>query len=133
MEGINILAVVCCGIINLLLGALWYSPLLFQKAWFAENNMEAKDYDPNPVKTYGLALVFALLSSFGIASFFAGGDMDWTEGTIAGFLTGATLASTLFGIIALFELKSWKYILIHFGFITLYFTIIGGILAVWTD
>ena len=40
MEQINInhLAVIACAIANLALGALWYSPAMFYKAWKKENN-----------------------------------------------------------------------------------------------
>jgi hypothetical protein len=36
-----------------------------------------------------------------------------------------------FAIIALFEQRSWKYILINGGFITVYLTLIGFILGLW--
>ncbi|MBL0109928.1 MAG: DUF1761 domain-containing protein [Saprospiraceae bacterium] len=56
-------------------------------------------------------------------------DMAW--GTTAGFLAGFGFSALIFTIIGLFEMRSWKYILINGGFITLYFTIVGFILGVW--
>ena len=33
MPQVNLLAVLLCGVSSLVLGAIWYSPLLFAKAW----------------------------------------------------------------------------------------------------
>ncbi|GAA4268228.1 DUF1761 domain-containing protein [Hyunsoonleella aestuarii] len=131
MENLNFLAILTCAILNLVLGGLWYSPLLFQKSWLSEINIKANDYIVNPIKTYSFAFIFALIISFGMASFLAGGKSNWQEGMFAGFMSGLTLASMIFSIIALFELRSWKYILIHCLFITTYFTLIGAILGGW--
>ncbi|MCB9237428.1 MAG: DUF1761 domain-containing protein [Flammeovirgaceae bacterium] len=49
----------------------------------------------------------------------------------AGFLTGFGWAAAIFTAIALFEQKSWKYIMINSGYIIVYFTVIGFILGLW--
>lgn len=132
MENINYLAVLLCALFNLILGGIWYSPILFQKLWAREAGLNMESYKPNPAKTYGFAFVFAFLASFGMASFLAGSGQDWQQGMFAGFMTGLTLSATLFAIVALFELRSWKYILIHSGFMIVYFTVVGAILTAWT-
>jgi hypothetical protein len=55
--------------------------------------------------------------------------MAW--GATAGFLTGFGFCALIFAIIALFEMRSWKYIFINGGYIIVYFTIIGLILGAW--
>jgi hypothetical protein len=55
--------------------------------------------------------------------------MAW--GTTAGFLTGFGFSALIFAIVALFEMRSLKYILINGGYITVYFTLIGFILGAW--
>jgi hypothetical protein len=55
--------------------------------------------------------------------------MIW--GTTAGFLAGFGFSALIFSIVALFEQRSWKYILINGGYITIYFTLIGFILGIW--
>ena len=59
------------------------------------------------------------------------GNGDLTFGAIAGLLTGLGWVSLSIGIIALFENRSWKYILINGGYMTLAFTIMGIILGGW--
>jgi hypothetical protein len=80
---------------------------------------------------YGLAFLFALLISYNLAFFL--GDRQTTPawGATAGFLAGFGFAALIFAIIALFERRSWKYILINGGYITVYFTLIGLILGAW--
>jgi hypothetical protein len=129
---INHLAVFLCAILNLMLGALWYSSRMFGSAWLHETNLtEEQLATSNPIKTYGLAFLFALLISYNLA-FFLGDDQTtplW--GATAGFLAGFGWSALMFAIIALFEQRSWKYILVHGGFMTVYFTLIGLILGSW--
>jgi hypothetical protein len=46
-------------------------------------------------------------------------------GTTAGFLLVLDFSALIFSVVALFEQRSWKYILINGGYITIYFTLIG--------
>lgn len=53
------------------------------------------------------------------------------HGALHGFMSGLFFALPLVGIVGLFERKSWKYILIHTGYWTLVFTIMGAIVCGW--
>jgi hypothetical protein len=129
---INHLAVFLCAAANLALGALWYSPLLFYKAWLRETNLREEQLErSNPAKIYGLAFLFALLISYNLAFFLGDAQTTPVWGATAGFLAGFGFSALIFAIIALFERRSWKYILINGGFITVYFTLIGLILGWW--
>jgi len=129
---INHIAVFVCAIANLALGALWYSPALFYKAWLGETKLSEEQLaKANPAKTYVLAFLFALVISYNLAFFLGDANTNAAWGTTAGFLAGFGWATLVFAIIALFEQRSWKYILINGGYITVYFTLIGFILGVW--
>ena len=129
---INHIAVFVCAIANLALGALWYSPALFYKAWAQETNLREEQLArSNPAKTYGLAFLFSLLISYNLAFFLGDANTTPVWGATAGFLAGFGWCTLIFGIIALFEQRSWKYIFINGGFITVYFTLIGVILGLW--
>ena len=129
---INHLAVFVCAILNLALGALWYSPVLFYKGWLAETKLtEEQLAKQNPAKTYGLAFLFSLIISYNLAFFLGDSATDAVWGATGGFLAGFGWSTLIFAIIALFEQRSWKYILINGGFITVYFTLIGFILGIW--
>jgi len=129
---INHWAVLASAIFNLILGAVWYSPALFYKAWKMENNLTDEDIrKTNLIKTHGISFLLAYLMSYNLAFFLGDANTDWQWGLTAGFLTGFGWAAAIFTAIALFEQKSWKYILINGGYITIYFTVIGFILGIW--
>ncbi len=129
---INHIAVFVCALANLALGALWYSPVLFYKGWLAETKLsEQQIAKSNPAKTYGLAFLFAWLISYNLAFYLGDAQTDAAWGATAGFLAGFGFAGLIFAIIALFEQRSWKYIFINGGFMTVYFTLIGFILGAW--
>lgn len=129
---INHWAVLVCAIANLALGALWYSPLLFYKAWMKENNFTDDDIKKvNPAKTYSITLFISVIISYNLAFFLGDDKTDMAWGTTAGFLAGFGFSALIFSVVALFEQRSWKYILINGGYITIYFTLIGFILGTW--
>jgi len=132
MEYINHWAVLVCGVANMLLGALWYSPLLFYKTWMKENKLSEEQLKKmNAGKTYGLSFLLAILISYNMAFFLGDEKTDISWGITAGFLAGFGFAALIFVIIALFEQRSWKYIFINAGYIIIYFTLIGFILGAW--
>lgn len=129
---INHWAVLVCSIFNLILGALWYSPALFYNAWKKENKLTDEQLkSANAGKMYGVSFLLAYLMSYNMAFFLGDAATDWQWATTAGFLTGFGWSAAIFTAIALFEQKSWKYILINSGYIIVYFTVIGFIIGVW--
>ncbi|MBL7698940.1 MAG: DUF1761 domain-containing protein [Chitinophagaceae bacterium] len=129
---INHWAVLVCAVANLALGALWYSPVLFYKSWLHANKFSDDDLKKaNPAKTYSLTFILALIISYNLAFFLGDAKTDATWGATAGFLAGFGFSAMIFTIIALFEQRAVKYILINGGFITVYFTLIGWILGAW--
>ncbi len=129
---INHLAVLVCAFLNLALGALWYSPLLFYKAWMKENNFTDADVkNVNPAKTYSLTVILSLIICYNLAFFLGDAKTDMMWGLTAGFLAGFGFSALIFTVIALFEMRSWKYILINGGYIIIYFSLVGLILGAW--
>ena len=129
---INHWAVLASAAFNLVLGAIWYSPLLFFKAWKKENNLTDEDLKKvNALVVYGTTFLLSLLMAYNLAFFLGDEKTDATWGITAGFLTGFGWAAAIFAVIALFEQKSWRYILINGGYIVVYFTTIGLILGAW--
>ncbi len=129
---INHVAVFVCAIFNMALGALWYSPALFYKAWKAENNLSDEQLkQANPLKMHGISFLLSYMMAYNMAAFLGDAETDWQWGLTAGFLTGFGWAAAIFTIIALFEQKSWRYIFINGFYIIIYFTAIGFILGIW--
>lgn len=112
---INHLAVIVAAISMFVLGGLWYGPL-FGKAWMDANGFTEQDLEnSNPAKQYGLSLLFAIIMAYNLAGFLAG--FGWVMLGVA--------------VISLFEQRSWKYILVNGGYMTLAFTLMGLIIGAW--
>ncbi len=127
---INHLAVIVAAISDLLIGALWFSPLLFYKRWIAETGINEETLNAGAGKIYGLTLLMAIIISYNLAAFLAEDGTDATWGAIAGFLAGVWAAAA-FIIISLFERKSAAYIFINIGYMLVAFTLKGFIIGVW--
>ena len=55
MPQVNLLAVLLCGVSSLVLGAIWYSPLLFAKAW-----QRGAGVSDEQAKSGKMAMIFGL-------------------------------------------------------------------------
>lgn len=141
MNSINWLAVLVAGISAFVLGGVWYSPLLFGKAWMSENKLTEEDVKKgNAAKIYGWAFVLSLIMAANLAMFLAdtpaectgncAQKTDITWGTIAGFLAGIWGFCAI-AIAALFEQKTARYIFINGGYALLALTLMGAIIGVW--
>jgi hypothetical protein len=129
---INHIAVIVAAISDFIVGALWYSPILFYKPWMKENKLTEEILKKgNPVVTYSLTFVFALIISYNLAFFLGDGNTDAMWGLQAGILAGFGWAAMAFATIALFEQKSFKYILINCGYIVVAFALKGLIIGAW--
>lgn len=128
---INHIAVFICAVMSLVIGGLWWSPLLFAKPWQLANGLSDEQIaNGSPLRTFGLTFLLAWLISYNLAFFLGAPGTTWQWGVTAGLLT-AVWVVCMFIIIALFEQRSWKYVAINCGYIVLYFAAIGFILGVW--
>lgn len=119
-----------------LLGALWYSPVLFAKQWMAANGLGMDDVakmQKDAPTTYAISFVSMLL----MAHVFAWlvhltGAVGWQYGLHLGFLLWAGFAFTL-GLIAHVYLRNRKFaaLVIDSGYQLAYLLIMGAILGAW--
>lgn len=130
---INYWAVLVSAIANLIVGAFWYSPLLFDKAWMKENNFtgQATKQKFNPLKMYGISCILSMTISYNPAFFLGEDKVNAIRGALAGSLAGFGFSALIFAVIALFEQRSGKYVFINGGYIIIYFTLIGLIIGAW--
>ncbi|MGH9389878.1 MAG: DUF1761 domain-containing protein, partial [Vicinamibacteria bacterium] len=60
-----------------------------------------------------------------------GPDTTVAWGATAGLLAGLGWVALGIGIVALFERRSWTYILVNGGYFVVAFTVMGAILGAW--
>ncbi|MBZ0264979.1 DUF1761 domain-containing protein [bacterium] len=129
---INHWAVLVATVSDFLVGALWYSPLLFAKPWMAVNNFSEEDLKKgNMGVIFGLTFVLSLIISYNLAFFLGDDATTATWGLTAGLLAGVGFVATGFTIVSLFEKRSLKYILINCGYLIVGFALKGWIIGVW--
>ena len=132
LSNINYLAVLVAALSTFILGGLWYSPMLFGKPWMRANNFSETDLQGfSKARMFGWSFVFSLVMALNLAMFLAGPTTDVTWGMIAGGLAGFGWVAMAVAIISVFENRSWSYILINGGYMTIAFTVMGAILGAW--
>jgi len=136
--GVNLWSVLVAAVATMILGFLWYSPLLFAKPWTL-----AMGYDPNDKakmeemrkgagKLYGITFVASLISAFVLAKII---DITTVNSTLygmkigfavwLGFVTTVQLTSTLF------KKRPIKLYWIDTGYQLVCYLAMGAILAKW--
>ena len=131
MDGINYLAVLAAAASTFLIGGLWYSPVLFQRAWMAANGFTEADISPGSTgKIFGLAFVFALVMAFNLAMFLNAPDTTTAWGATAGALAAIWVALGI-GTVALFERRPAAYTAINGGYWLVALVVMGAILGAW--
>lgn len=137
-EGIHPLAVLVSAIACMILGFLWYSPMLFAHPW-----MRLMGYDPNDKtklaemrkgagKQYGLSFVASIVAAVVLAKI-----IDLTSvntvlyGMKVGFAVWLGFVATVQLTGALFGRQPSKLFLINTGYQLVCYLAMGAILAVW--
>ncbi len=131
MESINYLAVLVAAVSTFMIGGLWYSPMLFQRAWMNANKLTEADVSAGGQgKIFGLAFGFALVMSFNLAMFLNAPDTTTMWGATAGALAAIWVALGI-GTVALFERRPMAYTVINGGYWLVSFVVMGTILGAW--
>ncbi|MEQ1605171.1 MAG: DUF1761 domain-containing protein [Pyrinomonadaceae bacterium] len=128
---INHIAVFVCAVLSLVVGGLWYSPLLFAKSWQREAGLSDEQMAKfSPPKVFGLTFIIAWLMSYNLAFFIAAPGTTWQWGVGAALLAAIWIVGMTI-VIALFEQRSWKYMAINCSYVFVYFAVIGFVLGIW--
>jgi len=126
---INVWAILVAAVSAFVLGAVWYSPALFGRAWERANGFtESPKAQP---KVFVLSFLFSLVMAVNLAFFLADPKTTAAFGATAGFLAGFGWAAMGLAMVALFEQRPWKYSLINGGYLTVALTLMGLILGAW--
>ncbi len=131
LHHMNWFAVTAAALCNFLVGGLWYSPLLFGRAWMKENGFTDEQLSKRSMgRIFGLTFLFSFVMAANLALVLSGRNNPG-YGAAYGFHAGLGWVAMSFFIIGLFEARSWRYLLIHAGYVTISFVLMGLVLASW--
>jgi hypothetical protein len=132
---INYLAILACGVAHMILGALWYSPLLFGRVWLRlmdKSQEDIKAMNPPAALGYALNFVFALVMAYVLVHILhafeaetllaglQGGFWSWLGFVILSGLGSVMFEGRRFGLFAIYTF----YMLVSL-------LVMGSILTVW--
>ncbi|MCI0583646.1 MAG: DUF1761 domain-containing protein [Chloroflexi bacterium] len=133
---VNWLAVIAGTVVYFVLGAVWYSPVLFAKPWQAAIGWDESRQPPqmNPI-TYVVPFLLYLAAGIAMALLAAATGTDTlTEGIVLGLVTGLGFALPMVGVEATFDPNKPRP-LTWFGITTAYhligFVILGAVIGAW--
>ncbi len=139
MVPINYAAVIVAGVVNMVLGFIWYGPL-FGKQWaemmgFTAERMEkTKSADMN--KSYAIMMAGSFIMAYILAHFFVfASTYTFTFGLSAGLMVGlwswlGFIAPVTVGSV-LWEGKPWKLWLINSGYYLVGLLLMGMVLGIF--
>ena len=129
---INHFAVLSAALAAFVIGGVWYSPILFHKAWMNASGLNERDLRQGGMgKIFGLSFLLSLIMAYNLAAFLAAPDTTMLWGATAGALAGIGWVALSIGVLGLFERRSWKYVLINGGYFATTFVAMGAIIGAW--
>ncbi len=133
---INYWAVLLAAILAQVIGALWYSPLLFGKMWQKLMDFYPKEIEVMKKKAtrgYVLSFIAALVMAYVLAHFVDyAGATTFIGGFQAGFWAWLGFVATVALGGWLWEGKPFQLYLINAGHYLITLLVMGVVLAVWT-
>lgn len=139
MLEVNYLAILISALISMVLGSLWYSPVLFGNKWMKLMGMTKESMENNPSMkkemgiAYSVTFIGSLIMAYVLAHLiqqYAHADTAWT-GAQTGFWIwlGFFATSALNGVF--FEKRKWDLYFINVGYYLVLLILMGMLLAVW--
>ncbi len=136
IKSLNYVAVLAVAIAGFMLGWLWYSPMLFAKAWMAE--MKLTEESMKEAAQKGMAqffikgFLYTLLGTFGLAVLIqAHGSVGWIRGAELGAFIGLVVVGSRLLNASVWENRSLRLLGINLGHEVGLFMLQGAILGVW--
>jgi hypothetical protein len=123
---VNYVAVVVAAVAHIVLGYVWYLPMVFGSRWEAASGKMLPKGTPPPM-TLVYMVVSALLAAFGMALWFGG--IGLTDGAIRGVLTWLYFVAPATAGGVFFEGKSWTWWAITAGYWLVGLLLMGAIVG----
>jgi hypothetical protein len=136
---VNLLGVLVAAISTMAVGFLWYSPMLFAKAWVREMGYDMNDKEKmeemkkSAGPAYAGSFVASLVSAFVLALFLHWTRAEnWQFGMLVGLHVWLGFVATVQLTGVLFMKQSMKLFAINTGYQLVCYLVMGAILGAWS-
>jgi Protein of unknown function (DUF1761) len=128
---VNWIAIIVAAIVPMVLGALWYSPLLFAEPWMRAVGRTREELG-DAALGYLLSAAAAFLSSYVIARIMRWADVDdvW-NGALVGVLIWVGFVGTVLAVTTYFSGRPRELWLINAGYQLVAIVLMGAIHGAW--
>jgi hypothetical protein len=129
---INFWALLAVAIARMLVGAVWYSPVLFSKPWMKLVHCAPEEMKARMPKALAADLIGSFVMAFVLlhAVHYAGAT-SLGQGAAVGFFNWLGFIATTTLAVTLYEKRPWQLFFINNGFQLISLLLMGAILAVW--
>lgn len=129
---LNWFSIIVATVVYFILGALWYSPVLFGNTWMKLRNLDPETMEqPNPI-IYLYSFILQFIGVASLALFISGLGVEGAgNGAIIGFGTGAGFVFTLAGTTGIFTEVPIKLHFLDNGYHVVGLILAGLILGLW--
>jgi Protein of unknown function (DUF1761) len=138
LMNVNLWSVLVAGIATMVVGFLWYSPLLFARPWMVamgydpEDKAKIKEMQKSAGKSYAISFIASLVSAFVLGKIIHVTTVNTAlYGMKIGFAIWLAFVTTVQLTAKLFGNQSTKLYLINTGYQLVCYLAMGVILAVW--
>jgi hypothetical protein len=135
---INLLGILVAAVSTMVVGFLWYSPMLFAKPWIREMGYDMNDkakmeeMKKSAGPAYAGSFVASLVSAFMLALFLHWTRTEnWQFGLLIGFHVWLGFVATVQLTGVLFMKQSMKLFAINTGYQLVCYLVMGAILGAW--
>lgn len=138
LMNVSLLSVLVAAVATMVVGFLWYSPVLFARPWMAamgydpEDKAKMQEMQKSAGKSYAISFVASLASAFVLAKIIHISTVDTAlYGMKIGFAIWLGFVTTVQLTAKLFGNQSTKLYLINTGYQLVCYLAMGAILAAW--
>ena len=138
LHHLNVVAILVAAASTMVVGFIWYSPLLFARPWMREMSYDpddkaaGKEMQKSMGPAYGISLIASVVSAFILALLFHAMRATGAEyGALIGFHVWLGFVATVQLTGVLFMKQSMKLYAINTGYQLVCYLVMGAILGAW--
>lgn len=130
---VDLIAVLVAAVINMVVGAVWYSSAMFAKEWTKLTGVKAADMGKDAGSAYALTTVGALAQAWIMAHFvYWANATTVSEGAVVGFMLWLGFVAITQGVNTIFAGGRKKLWAINTGYFLVVLVVNGALLASWS-